>query len=131
MRKLSGPLRKIIGVWSALVAVFYLYTAIFGIFQPRIQRGVSLFFLLPLGFLLYPATKKSPKEKPSVLDFILAFASMIPALYVIIFNKQLNLRLPLIDPVSMIEIILGIMNVLLVLELVRRVVVPEDRKSVV
>lgn len=124
MRKLSGPLRKIIGVWSALVAIFYLYTAVFGIFQPRIQRGVSLFFLLPLGFLLYPATKKSPKEKPSVLDFILAFASMIPALYVIIFNKQLNLRLPLIDPVSTIEIILGIMNVLLVLELVRRVVVP-------
>ncbi len=124
MRKLSGPLRTIIGVWAALIAIFFMYTAIFGAFQPRIQRGVALLFLLPLGFLLYPATKKSPKERPTVLDFILALASIVPALYNIIFNEQLNLRLPLVDPVSTIEIILGIVNILLVLEAVRRAVVP-------
>ena len=48
MRKLSGPLKTIVAVWAALVELFIMYTAIFGIFQPRIQRGVVLFFLLPL-----------------------------------------------------------------------------------
>ena len=124
MRKISGPLKTLLGVWSALIALFFMYTAVFGAFQPRIQRGVALLFLLPLGFLLYPATKKSSQERPSVWDFVLAFASLLPALYMIIFNERLNMRLPQVDPVTTLEFALGVLNVLLVLEAVRRAVVP-------
>lgn len=124
MRKLSGPLKTIIGVWSAAIAVFYLYTAIFGSFQPRIQRGVSLLFLLPLGFLLYPATKKSSKDSPSLLDFLLAFLAVLPALYIIIFNERLNMRLTMVDDVMWYETVLGVMNMALVIEAIRRAVVP-------
>jgi len=124
MRKLSGPLRTILGIWSALIAVFFLYTAIFGAFQPRLQRGISLLFLLPLGFLLYPATKKSPQDRPSVLDFVFAIASMASTLYIIIFNERLNLRLTQVDPVLTIELILGAINIVLIIEAIRRAVVP-------
>jgi len=124
MRKLTGPLRTFIGVWAAAIAVFYLYSSIFGTFQPRIQRGVSLLFLLPLGFLLYPATKKSPRDRPSALDFALAIASMLPSLYVIVFNETLNTRMTMVDPVLSIEVVLGLVNILLIIEAVRRVVVP-------
>lgn len=124
MRKLSGPLRTILGIWSALIAVFFLYTAIFGAFQPRLQRGISLLFLLPLGFLLYPATKKSPQDRPSVLDFVFAITSMASTLYIIIFNDTLNMRLTQVDPVTTIELILGAMNIILVIEAIRRAVVP-------
>ena len=124
MRKLSGPLKAIIGIWAAAIAVFFLYTAIFGTLQPRLQRGISLLFLLPLGFLLYPATKKSPQDRPSFLDAILALASMLPALYVIIFNDRLNMRLTQVDPVLTIEVILGAINMILVIEAIRRAVVP-------
>ncbi len=124
MRKLSGPLKIIVGVWSATVALFIMYTAVFGIFQPRVQRGIVLFFLLPLGYILYPATKKSPAERPSFFDWIFAIASMLPALYVVIFNDRLNLRMIMVDPVSSLEVVLGVMNIILVLEAVRRAVVP-------
>lgn len=107
-----------------MIALFIMYTAVFGIFQPRIQRGVALFFLLPLGYILYPATKKSPKERPSFLDWVLAILSMLPALYVVIFNDRLNLRMVMVDPVSTLEVVLGIINIILVLEAVRRAVVP-------
>ncbi len=124
MRKLSGPLRTIIGVWAAVIALFYLYTAIFGTLQPRLQRGVSLLFLLPLGFLLYPATKKSPQDRPSLMDVLLSIAALLPAIYVIVFNQQLSMRLTQVDPVTPIEVILGAMNIILVIEAIRRAVVP-------
>ncbi len=124
MRKLSGPLKTILGIWSALIAVFFLYTAIFGAFQPRLQRGISLLFLLPLGFLLYPATKKSPQDRPSVLDFVFAIASMASTLYIIIFNDTLNMRLTQVDPVTTVELILGAINIVLIIEAIRRAVVP-------
>ncbi|HWR10257.1 MAG TPA: TRAP transporter fused permease subunit [Rectinemataceae bacterium] len=124
MRKLSGPLKTILGIWSALIAIFFLYTAVFGAFQPRLQRGISLLFLLPLGFLMYPATKKSPQDRPSVLDFVFAIASMASTLYIIIFNDTLNMRLTQVDPVTTVELILGAINIVLIIEAIRRAVVP-------
>lgn len=124
MRNLTGPLKRIVAVWSATIALFYLYTAIFGVMQPRIQRGIHLLFLLPLAFILFPGTKKSPKDRPTALDFVLAFFSMVPAFYVIYFNEALNLRMQLVSPVDLLPVILGTLNIILIIEAIRRVVVP-------
>ena len=124
MRQLTGLLKKFVAVWAATVAVFHLYTAVFGIMQPRIQRGVHLLFLLPLAFILYPATQKSPKDRPSALDWLLAAISMLPALYIIVNNEMLNMRMSMVDPVLTIEVVLGTINLILLIEAIRRVVVP-------
>jgi TRAP transporter 4TM/12TM fusion protein len=125
MRKLTGALKRIIGAWSALIALFYLYTAIFGVMQPRVQRGIHLLFLLPMAFLLFPASKKSsPVDRPSALDWILALLSMVPALYIILYNQPLNMRMQMVSPVSTLQVVLGTLNIVLIIEAIRRVVVP-------
>ena len=124
MRKLTGPLKIVIGIWAAAIAVFFLYTGVFGIYQPRIQRGISLLFLLPLSFILYPATKKSPQDRPSLLDAVLAIASLLPSLYVILANEKLNMRMATVDPVLTMEVLLGALMIILVIEAIRRAVVP-------
>lgn len=124
MRDLKGWQAWAIGGWLVLVVLFHLYTASFGIMQPRVQRGVHLLFLLPAAFILFPATKKSPRHRPSVPDLILAGAAVPPALYVILQNDVLSMRLVFIDPVLPMEIVLGALNILLILEGVRRAVVP-------
>ena len=124
MRELKGYLSKFVAICLGGVAVFHFYTAIFGVFAPRVQRGVHLMVLLPMAFLLFPATKKSPKDRPTVLDCILAVLSVIPPIFVMYANDRLNLRFELFDPVLPIEVALGLLNILLILEAVRRVVVP-------
>ncbi|MFA6504995.1 MAG: TRAP transporter fused permease subunit [Treponemataceae bacterium] len=124
MRNLKGPLKQVTAGWAALISVFYLYTAVFGVMQPRIQRGVHLFFLLPLAFLLFPATKKSPKDRPTFLDAVLAVLSLAPAAYIMFFNEALNKRMQMVSPISTIEVILGTINIILIIEAIRRVVVP-------
>ncbi len=124
MRELKGYLSKFVAICLGGVALFHFYTAVFGVFTPRIQRGVHLMVLLPMAFLLFPATKKSPKDRPTVLDCILAVLSVIPPLFIMYANDRLNLRFELFDPVLPIEVALGLLNILLILEAVRRVVVP-------
>ena len=125
MRELKGWLKWLVSICLVAVAVFHLYTAIFGVFQPRIQRGIHLMILLPMAFILFPATKnKSPKDRPSVLDVIFAILAILPPLYLMLSNARLNLRYEMIDPVSTLETILGIINIVLLIEAVRRVVVP-------
>lgn len=124
MREVHGWVKWLISICLVAVAVFHLYTAIFGVFQPRIQRGVHLMVLVPMAFLLFPATKKSPKDRPTIIDGVLAILAVLPPLYIMLMNDQLSGRFELIDPVLPIEIVLGALNIVLIIEALRRAVVP-------
>ena len=106
MRAIEGWKKTVIGIWLVAVSVFALYTATFGIMQPRIQRGVHLLFLLPLAFILFPASKKAISNKIPVYDWILAFLSLLPALYVIIQNDALSMRFEFVEPLTSLEMVL-------------------------
>ena len=81
MRELQGWQHKVVGWWLVLISVFQLYTATVGIFQPRIQRGLHLLFLLPAAFLLLFRRAKSPlKPKIGIADFCLALFSLFSAI---------------------------------------------------
>jgi TRAP-type uncharacterized transport system fused permease subunit len=59
MKNLNTWHNKAIGTWLVMISIFQIYTATVGIFQPRIQRGIHLLFLLPCAFVFFPAFKKS------------------------------------------------------------------------
>ncbi|RKX79941.1 MAG: C4-dicarboxylate ABC transporter permease [Spirochaetes bacterium] len=124
MREIKGWLKWFISVVLAGLALFNLYTAIFGVFQPRIQRGALMIVVLPMAFLLFPATKKSPKDRPSILDVILALLAVLPPVFVMYYNDQLNMRFELVDPISTQALLLGLLNIGLIIEALRRAVVP-------
>lgn len=124
MREIKGWAKWPISICLTAIALFHLYTAIFGVYQPRIQRGVHLMVLLPMAFLLFPATKKSPVDRPTALDVVLAVLAVLPPLFIILANDRLNLRFALLDPVQPIEMVLGALNIALVIEALRRAVVP-------
>jgi TRAP transporter 4TM/12TM fusion protein len=124
MRELKGWMKWAVSVALVAIALFHLYTAIFGVFQPRIQRGFHLLGLLPMAYILYPATKKSPTDRPSIFDVIFAFLALLPPIYLMLNNHDLNLRYTMLDPVTTTQAILGWINIILVIEAVRRVVVP-------
>ena len=124
MRNLSGWQRWIVSGWLVAIVLFHLYTATFGILEPRLQRGIHLLFLLPVAFLLFPATKKSPQDRITITDAILAALAVFPALYILIEADRLNLRFEYVSPVSNTEVILGLLNIFLLIEAIRRAVVP-------
>lgn len=123
MRQFKGSQKWIVGGWLVVLSLFQLYTAIFGIFQPRPQRGIHLMFLLPAAFILFPAVKKWASDRVPIYDWILAFLALLPPIYLLINNDYLTERLKFVDPVLPIELILGTLNIILLLEAIRRTVV--------
>jgi TRAP transporter 4TM/12TM fusion protein len=124
VRELRGWQHKAIGTWLVCLSLFQLYTATFGIFEPRIQRGVHLFFLLPAAFIIFPAKSGNSNASVGVLDVLLAVFSLFPPLYVILNHNALTERLEFVDPVTPLEMVLGILMIVLILEAIRRAVVP-------
>ena len=123
MRQFKGTQKWMVGGWLVVLSLFQLYTAIFGIFQPRPQRGIHLMFLLPAAFILFPAVKKWASDRVPIYDWILAFLALLPPIYLLINNDYLTERLKFVDPVLPIELILGTLNIILLLEAIRRTVV--------
>lgn len=124
MRNIKGFYVIFIKIIAISAALIHLYAAGFGIFPLRIMRSMHLMFLLPICFMLFPANKKSSNEKPTLFDLLLAVISVIVGLYIMINYKYLETRWVLASPVLPIEVILGIINILLILEAVRRAVTP-------
>jgi TRAP transporter 4TM/12TM fusion protein len=124
LRRLSGWKETAAGLWLTVVSVFALYTATFGVMQPRIQRGVHILFLLPMAFILFPASKRSTSNTVPFYDWLLAFLALLPPLYLMINNDSLSMRLQFVDPLTQMQMLLGALNIILLLEAIRRAVVP-------
>ncbi len=117
-RVFTGNLKIFITVFTVALACFHLYTSFFGLLPAMQQRSFHLAFVLPLIFLLYPAGKNSPRDTPSILDWILALGVAWCSLYIFIFYEDIANRAGMFEDY---EVWLGGAMLVLVFEAARRV----------
>ncbi|MDR7866149.1 MAG: TRAP transporter permease [Sporomusaceae bacterium] len=116
-RKFTGSLAKIVAIIAIAMSLFHLYTAGLGVLEAIKQRSIHLTFVLVLVFLLYPANKKSPKNKVTAFDVMLAALSIFVGVYLItIYDDLANAG----GVYTRMDIWVGALLCLLVLEAARR-----------
>jgi len=101
------------------LSLFHLYTAWQGSLVTLLQRVVHTCTILFLVFLLYPKGKKASKEKPEVIDWIFAGISIVLGGYIFLNYQDIILRAAV--PNQM-DVILGIVMIITILEAARRIV---------
>ncbi len=125
IRRPIGYIAIIISIIAISMSLFHFYTGGFGLWLALKQRALHLAFTLALIFLLYPTTKKgigSDKSKVPLWDIVLATLGAFTSLYLIIYYNELVFRAGL---PSRIDLIMGGITILLVLEATRRAIGPE------
>lgn len=120
-RDVTGIFKKIVFFGLLAFSIFQLYTAIGTPFTAYIQRSIHLGFALSLIFILFPARKKSKRERNKVpfYDMILALLAIGVGLYWPLLIGDLVLR---VGRVSILDIIVGVLAILLTMEAARRAV---------
>ncbi len=108
----------------AAASLLHLYTAGYGVFEPRIRRSIHLLFLVPLIFLAFPFRRNLPKDRPSAFDWLWAGLSSLGSLYLIWDADWLNHRWEGASAVLPMEVVLGSIMVLLAIEACRRSLSP-------
>ncbi len=75
--EIKGRKRTLKGLWAFLFAVvafcmsgWYLYTSGFGLVSSEMNRGFYLLGTSVLVFLLFPASRAAPRDRPSVFDLL-------------------------------------------------------------
>ncbi len=122
MRELSGQMRRVVYVYVVLIGLLHLYTAVFGTFEAYLQRIGHLTLVFPLAFWLYPATRHSPKDRVTFVDWLLAVVSVLPGLYAAWQHDAITQRIVSVDPLTTAQLVLGIVLVFMLMEATRRVV---------
>ena len=124
IRRPLGIMAIIISIIAISFSVFQFYTGGFGLLLGLKQRAIHLAFASFLIFLTYPGTKKSfdiNKTKIPLYDILLAILSAMVCLYLVIFFKEIAIRIGL--PSTM-DLVMGALAIILVLEGTRRVIGP-------
>lgn len=115
----TGFMAKFVAALAIAFSIFQLYTATFGVLDAQLQRAVHLGFGLSLVYLLYPTRKSWSRHKLHPFDLLLAVLGAAAPLYIVVEYHSLVLRAGL---TSGIDLYIGILGVLLVIEAARRVV---------
>ena len=132
-RNLSGFHLKLVAVIAITWSLFQLWYASpfpfwlnFGMFKGLPARAIHLGFALLLAFLIFPYTRG---KKVNFIDILIAITGAVCCLYIYFFYDQLVdrggilLKINLSDNFTIpIELILGIIGILILLEATRRVI---------
>ena len=124
-RKLDGVISKALWLYVLLMGIFHLYTAIFGAFEAYLQRAIHLTWVLPMVYVVYPmfeSKDKKPKTSVAWYDWILAIVSTIPGFYIMFNYNEIVERMAGVDEVTMIQLVLGTIIILTLIEATRRAV---------
>ena len=132
-RNLTGFHLKLVAIIAITWSLFQLWYASpfpfwlnFGMFKGLPARAIHLGFALLLAFLIFPYAKG---KRVNFIDILIAIAGAICCLYIYVFYDQLVdrggilLKINLSDNFAIpIELILGIIGILILLEATRRVI---------
>src|SRR5881396_794006 len=119
-------------VWLAIVwSTFQVYTAYAGLYDLLIQLPVHVAFAIALAFLTDP-TPDSPEAAEALqrrrprrwLDGALATLALACAAHYVWHNDRLASRMAMVDDPLMIDVVVGIVFTLLLLEAARRHIGP-------
>jgi len=117
--KLAPFWKYVVMVISIAFVSYHMITSRFGMPDMVKHRAIHVAFILGLVWLYYPATKKSPRHRPSVVDIILFAATVFMILYTW-FTRDLFLKRAGVAMTS--DYIVGAMTILMTLEACRRAV---------
>ncbi len=127
-RKPTGITARLLVSVAALWSLFQLWIASplpyalgFGVFNATQARSIHLAFAVFLGFMAFPALKRSPRDRVPLTDWLLALAGAFCAAYIYIFYAELAGRPG--SPTTQ-DVAVGILGLVLLLEATRRALGP-------
>lgn len=121
-RKLSGNDHKIIKVIAILMSLYQLYDSTFSTLQPLLHYSIHLTFVLVLAYMLYTPHQDSDRTKVSKADYVFAVLALIAGTFYVSQVGGYLLRWPQVDPLSIFDIIFGILLVFFVIEATKRAI---------
>jgi TRAP transporter 4TM/12TM fusion protein len=129
IREIKGKQRTLSGLWAvfyslaaAFMAAWYMYTSGFGVESTETNRGFYLLLTSILVFLVFPASRRSPKHRPSLFDVLCIVLITVSIGYWM--DQYAEYAMYRVSSPSFWDLAMGAVAILLVIETARRALGP-------
>jgi TRAP transporter 4TM/12TM fusion protein len=116
---LPRPLNWITTGLMVFLPLLALLAAFRGIADPVGWRALHLLIIVPLIFLIFPASKAA-RSRVTLADGFLALASVAAFGWIFVDRERILWRMTYVDPVYPTDMVMGILAVVVILEATRR-----------
>ncbi|MBI3701165.1 MAG: TRAP transporter permease [Afipia sp.] len=117
----GGAVRLATTVISVAMVIYHVWAIVFGTPEAIIFRGTHLLFALTLLFLIHRRNGEA-EDLPTLMDFVLLALAISPILYLFVnYNYVVN-RIFYVDDLTTMDMVMGIVMTVMVLEAARRVI---------
>ncbi|MCJ7829770.1 MAG: TRAP transporter fused permease subunit [Desulfobacterales bacterium] len=127
LTSVKGSKRTLQGGWAVLysacaifMALWYLYTSGFGVVSTETNRGFYLLFTSVLVYLLFPASRWAPMNRPSVYDLVCVVLVSVSIGYWI--DQYMAYAINRVSDPSVWDITMGVIAIVMIMETARRAV---------
>jgi len=117
LRTFSGAWRSLYRTLAVVYSVVLIYSVISTHWSSSELRGMFIMFVTCMVFMRYPATRKSPRHRPSAVDFVLIALSVAAFANFVVDYEQMAWRA---GSATARDVIFGVIAIGLVLESCRR-----------
>jgi len=122
-RDLTGPAAKYFKSIAFILSLFQIVSVVWGKLDPIQLLATHLAFILILTFLYYSFSKQSrTSATPTIPDYICSLLALGAGCYFNIHAERISERIPIVDPMSPLDIFVGFVFVLLSIEAARRTI---------
>lgn len=122
VRLYEGVPKTVVRYLLAIFSVFMVYMNLFANWDERVRRASFVGLIIILAFMVYPASKGSKVRRANYIpwyDIVLAVAGAVSFFYFVVnFKTIINHA----TRINQIEIVLGVIGILVLVEACRRVV---------
>lgn len=101
-------------------AGFHLYTGIFGVLVPSLQRTIHLAFSVVLAFLMYPPFRRAKRGPAALMDGLLAAGALVSFGYYVWQEKVISEWITFVTPFGTLDYVVSLLATVLLLEVTRR-----------
>jgi TRAP transporter 4TM/12TM fusion protein len=120
-RTLSKHWDKTVQLMMGAVSLFYLWASSFGVLSLQYFRGVAVLYSLVVPLLLYRGWRRARGDAPSLLDLLLAAATVVGVVYWIVEHEGLAYRA---GAYTTVDLWMGVIVTIVAIEAARRVLGP-------
>jgi TRAP transporter 4TM/12TM fusion protein len=117
----ASAIRRAIFLIASAMSIYHLVIPFIGAPEAMYFRGTHLLFSLTLVFLIYPGLVRRA-EVPGLLDLALVVASFVCIVYLWVNYDHLLDRIVYVDDLTTVQLVLGSIFVVIVLDATRRVI---------
>lgn len=121
-RQLSGFSKKYFVAIAIILSVYQIWSVMWGKLDPMNQMALHLALVLALTFILYGFSPRKKRSIPSVFDILCSVLAIGIGIYFTVNAERFATRIPVIEAINTLDIIVGLVLVSITIEAARRTI---------